>query len=201
MKSVVRTCGLALAGRIRHYARLFMIVASAMPLLLGGALAASAEDARLRLELRDARGALLWSAPAREGTTFAIRYRHSVALTPVEDWFAVVNGVIELQRSEYQDFGAGLPHAPEQGQSMRVEGGRVIMDGYHRPLPSFDVRVGRVARHMLLLDDADGRRMAVPLDSLARPGQVITFGLGRVDADGGPVRPPAGGAAQEGDRE
>lgn len=196
MESVARGSGLALGGRIRHYARLFMILALILPNFFGGVMAAPAENVRQRLELRDARGDLLWSTPAWNGMTFAIRYKHSVALTPVEDWFAVVDGVIELQRSEYQDFGAGLPHAPEQGQSMRVEGGRVIMDGYRRPLPSFDVRVGRVAQHTLLLDDASGRRKAVPLDSLARPGQVITFGLGRDDADGGPIRPPEGGAAQ-----
>lgn len=188
--------GLALADRIRHYARLFLITVLMLPTIFGGAFAAPADTQSRRLELRDARGSLLWSTPAQEGMTFAIRYRHSVALTPVEDWFAVVNGVIELQRSEYQDFGAGLPHAPEQGQSMRVEGGRVIMDGYRRPLPAFDVRVGRVAQHALLLDDASGRRKVLPLDSLARPGQVITFCLGRSDADGGPIRPPEGGAAQ-----
>ncbi len=173
-----------------------MMVALILTTVFGGAFAAPADEARQRLELRDSRGALLWSAPAWEGMTFAIRYKHSVALTPVEDWFAVVHGVIELQRSEYQDFGAGLPHAPEQGQSMRFEGGRIIMDGYRRPLPTFDVRVGRVARHTLLLNDASGKRKAIPLDSLARPGQVITFGLGRDDGDGGPIRPPEGGAAQ-----
>lgn len=187
---------LALGGRIRHYARLFMICMLMVSCVAGGAFAAPAGDARLRLELRDARGALLWSAPAAEGMTFAIRYRHSVALTPVEDWFAVVGGVLELQRSVYQDFGAGLPHTPEQGQSMRFEGGRVVMDGYRRPLPSFDVRVGRVAQHTLLLNDASVRQKAIPLDSLARPGQAITFGLGRADGDQGPIRPPEGGAAQ-----
>lgn len=175
-----------------------MAAALTLPAVCGGICAARADDAPRRLELRDARGELLWSTSAREGMTFAIRYTHSVALTPVEDCFAVVDGVIELQRSEYQDFGAGLPHAPEQGQRMRIEGGRVIMDGYRRPLPSFEVRVGRVARHTLLLDDASGVRRALPLDSLARPGQVIRFGLGRDGAGGGPIHMPEGGAAQEG---
>ena len=196
MESFLRCCGFSSARRIRRGVfRLFLAAALAFPAVGGAAFAARADDAPTRLELRDARGALLWSVPAREGMTFAIRYTHSVALTPVEDCFDVVNGVIELQRSEYQDFGAGLPHAPERGQHMRVEGGRVVMDGYRRPLPSFDVRVGRVARHTLLLDGASGERRAIPLDSLARPGQVITFGLGRDGVGGDPIHMSEGGAA------
>ena len=61
MESLACRCGLALAGRIRHYARLFMMVALILTTVFGGAFAAPADAARQRLELRDSRGALLWS--------------------------------------------------------------------------------------------------------------------------------------------
>ena len=41
-----------------------------------------------RLVLRDSSGRELFSRPAPDGSEFAIRYRHSVALSPVEDWFS-----------------------------------------------------------------------------------------------------------------
>ena len=47
-----------------------------------------------RLVLRDSSGRELFSRPAPDGSAFAIRYRHSVALSPVEDWFSVSGGCI-----------------------------------------------------------------------------------------------------------
>ena len=61
-----------------------------------------------RLVLRDSSGRELFSRPAPDGSEFAIRYRHSVALSPVEDWFSVSGGCIYLEKTVYQDFGAGL---------------------------------------------------------------------------------------------
>ena len=74
-----------------------------------------------RLVLRDSSGRELFSRPAPDGSEFAIRYRHSVALSPVEDWFSVSGGCIYLEKTVYQDFGAGLPHQPGQGQRMYTE--------------------------------------------------------------------------------
>ena len=124
--------------------------------------------------VRDADGAVVGAWPMREGQGFAIRYTHSVALTPVEDHFLIRGGVIRLDRTIYQDFGAGLPSAPEPGQSMSAGQGRIVMSGYDRPLPSFDVRVGRVAGHTLLLDRDCGAG-EVPLANLAAPGSALTF--------------------------
>ena len=124
--------------------------------------------------VRDAGGAVVAAWPMDEGQGFAIRYTHSVALTPVEDHFLIRDGVIRLDRTVYQDFGAGLPSAPEAGQHMSAGQGRIIMSGYDRPLPSFDVRVGRVAGHTLLLAGAGGAR-EVPLAELAAPGSALTF--------------------------
>lgn len=128
-----------------------------------------------RLVLRDSSGRELFSRPAPDGSEFAIRYRHSVALSPVEDWFSVSGGCIYLEKTVYQDFGAGLPHQPGPGQRMYTENGKVVISGYHMALPSFDVRVGRVANHTLLLPEEGGGQKEIPLNSLLESGQAITL--------------------------
>ena len=58
---------------------------------------------------------------------------------------------------------------------MYTENGKVVISGYHMALPSFDVRVGRVANHTLLLPEEGGRQKEIPLNSLLEPGQAITL--------------------------
>ncbi|MBD5626649.1 MAG: DUF1850 domain-containing protein [Desulfovibrio sp.] len=146
-----------------------------MCLALLGALVLSATGAGAgELCVRDARGALAGAWPLGEGEGFAIRYTHSVALTPVEDHFIIRDGVIHLDRTVYQDFGAGLPSAPEAGQQMSAGHGRIVMSGYDRPLRTFDVRVGRVAGHALLLPASAGGG-EVPFTRLAPAGSALTF--------------------------
>lgn len=131
----------------------------------------------LRLRVTDADGHTRILLPLGNGSMFAIRYVHSVARTPVEDWFAVSDGCLYLEKTVYQDFGAGLPHMPEGGQRMTTADGHVVISGFHRALPRFDLRVGRIARHTLILPDAGGWR-ELPLDRVAPPGAALTF---RVD--------------------
>lgn len=126
------------------------------------------------LALEDAAGATLYSMPVHDGSEFAIRYTHSVALTPVTDYFFIRNNSIWLDKTEYQDFGAGLPHTPEPGQQMRAENGKLSISGYNRDLGSFQLRVGRVAGHKLLIRSGD-KWVEVSLDDLTVPGSAITF--------------------------
>lgn len=135
---------------------------------------AAADGAGGELCVLDVQGTVRGAWPLGEGQGFAIRYTHSVALTPVEDHFVITDGVIHLDRTVYQDFGAGLPTAPEAGQRMSAAAGHLVISGYARPLASFDVRVGRVAGHTLLLPpDAGGGE--VPLTELGAPGSALTF--------------------------
>ncbi len=151
----------------------------------GAARAASPDGADGDLVLKNADGAVLFSCPAREGLSFGIRYIHSVAKSPVEDWFRVSQQTIFLEKTVYQDFGAGLPHTPGPGQTMSTGDGHIVISGYHKALPSFDVRVGRIAQHTLLLpleDVAEGKSARgmtreIPLAELAPPGSAVTFTL------------------------
>lgn len=129
----------------------------------------------LRLRVTDAGGKTRILLPFGNGSVFGIRYIHSVARSPVTDWFAVSDGCLYLEKTEYQDFGAGLPHMPEGGQRMSTGNGKVVISGFHRALPRFDLRVGRIARHTLLLPAAGGGWHELPLNRVAPPGAALTF--------------------------
>lgn len=128
------------------------------------------------LQAVDENGRVVISRPSEALDYFAIRFMHSVALSPVTDYYSIRNCRIYLDKTIYQDFGAGLPHMAEPGQTMRTEGGEIILDGFNRELPEFDVRVGRVARHTLLLyEKGSENAQEIPFDALAEPGRTLHF--------------------------
>lgn len=135
----------------------------------------SGSEEHFELLLRDSKDSLILAIPLPE-RSFAIRYTHSVALTPVTDFFRVEPSSIILDRTEYQDFGAGLPHSPEPGQVMSTSDGRITISGYNRKMENFDLRVGRVAGHVLLVPDGD-HVQEIPLNSLIKPGNAIRFSV------------------------
>lgn len=143
--------------------------------------AALALDDEYLLELENDKGTTLFSERLKNDDGFAIRFIHSVAKTPVTDYFIVRDGKIVLDKTIYHDFGAGLPHNPEKGQKMKSEHGEISITGFNRTIPELALRVGRVAEHTLLLfDEAHSRQgvketRAIPLATLARPGSVILF--------------------------
>ncbi len=135
----------------------------------------------LRLTVTDARGTLLLTTPLPDGVCFGIRFIHSVARSPVEEWYCRHNASLCLEKTVYHDFGAGLPHRAEQGQNMRFTRGAIILEGFHRSMPTVTYRVGRIAKHELLLPHTDPS-LHYPLRLLRPPGQSITFSLSAVHA-------------------
>ncbi len=114
-----------------------------------------------RLVLRDSSGRELFSRPAPDGSAFAIRYRHSVALSPVEDWFSV-SGAASIWKKRSIRISGPACRISRARQRMYTENGKVVISGYHMALPSFDVRVGRVANHTLLLPEEGGGQTEIP---------------------------------------
>ncbi|MBO4301220.1 MAG: DUF1850 domain-containing protein [Desulfovibrio sp.] len=152
-------------------ALLINILASLM--LQAPALATDTEK-HAYLQVKNAEGTIVFSMIVNNAYRFGIRFVHSVAQSPVEEWFSVENGTIFLEKTVYHDFGAGLPHEPGPGQKMTCSDGHLSIEGYHRELRSFDVRVGRIAHHTLLLPTFDNVA-AIPLTCLASPGKPLTF--------------------------
>ena len=129
----------------------------------------------LYLCLLDKNGKILFKTEINQNSQFGIRFIHSVAKTPVEDWFSVQNGHIYLEKTIYHDFGAGLPYKPDQNQNMKFTDDEIIISGYHTKLSQFDQLVGHIANHTLLLPQSDKTIAEIPLNKLAKPGQSITF--------------------------
>ncbi len=127
---------------------------------------------------RDASGNLVSLIPLQEGDEFAIRFTHSVALTPVEEWFEAHDGQITLRRTVYEDFGAGLPHDAQSGQLMSVENGKISLTGYDLVIPTLYVRVGRIAKHALLYPQLFGDGYSsIYLEKWEAQGKAMAFSI------------------------
>ncbi len=112
---------------------------------------------------------------------FGILFTHSVALSPVEEWFYVEDETIILNSTIYEDFGAGLPHEADAGQRMSFKDGKIFITGYDVRIPNLVVRVGRIANHALLLPELfmEGRHV-LSLHTVVKPGQSISFTVQKI---------------------
>ena len=91
---------------------------------------------------------------AEPGTSFAIRFIHSVQKTPVEEYLAVDadgHGFV-LHSTKYQSFGVGLPFLEGEGD-FRQEGDYYIMDNMERHFPSLTLRTGVGTKLTLFLGE------------------------------------------------
>lgn len=133
------------------------------------------------LTLKNSAGDVVLSVPVKCGQVFFIRYIHSVAKTPVEDYFKIAEGKLLLDKTVYMDFGAGLPHTLEGKQKMSIKNGQVEISNYNMFFSSFDVRVGRIAQHELVLLPVNETSFGncplldIPLEYFSPPGSAITF--------------------------
>lgn len=122
-------------------------------------------------------GKTTFEFPLPDKQCFALRFTHSVARTPVYEWFCNHTGILYLEKTNYQDFGAGLPYEAEPGQKMTVRDGQIEISGIHRQMQQFDVRVGRIANHTMIIPKEGKITAEKPLSSLAEPGSSLTFML------------------------
>lgn len=84
-----------------------------------------------------------------EGTEFSLKYLHSVAQTPVIEFFEIKDGKILLTGTEYQSYGAGLPTAGGQGNYI-IKNDKFIITEINQILPQIMLRVSDYARHEII---------------------------------------------------
>jgi hypothetical protein len=89
---------------------------------------------------------IIWEEKVKDGDNFEIKYQHSVARTPVIEFFEIKDGKILLTGTEYQSYGAGLPTSAEQGDYI-VENDRFIIKNINQFLPEIMLRVSDYAKH------------------------------------------------------
>jgi hypothetical protein len=95
---------------------------------------------------------LVWEERAENGAEFRIKYLHSVAKTPVIEFFEIKDGKILLTGTEYQSYGAGLPTEAVQGEYL-LENDRFIIKNIDQQLPEIMLRVSDYAEHEFIFED------------------------------------------------
>ncbi len=130
------------------------------------------------LIVKTIQGETVLLAPIPSKKEFYIRFTHSVALTPVDEFFVVDGADIVLKRTVYHDFGAGLPHMAEAGQKMIFEDGKIVISGFSLKIPTLHVRVGRIAKHRLYLPNVLTNSFTeLGLDNFVKPGQALALNI------------------------
>lgn len=89
---------------------------------------------------------IIWEEKINNGDQFKIKYQHSVARTPVIEFFEIKDGKILLTGTEYQSYGAGLPTSNGQGDYL-VEDDKFIIKNIDQFLPEIMLRVSDYAEH------------------------------------------------------
>jgi hypothetical protein len=87
-------------------------------------------------------GTLLAEVETTPGGTFALRYIHSVALTPVVSRYRLESGQIVQTAEEFDQHGFGLPYGADRpGERFELRDGRFVLH-MHRAVGPLYVRVG-----------------------------------------------------------
>ncbi|WP_280563746.1 MULTISPECIES: DUF1850 domain-containing protein [unclassified Chromohalobacter] len=101
-----------------------------------------------------------YAFPGWEGTSFTLRWTHSVEKEDWEEWFEVTEGgAIEITGTRFKTFGAGVPASA--GKETHLEDGWVVMTGIDRVVDPLAVQAApaehyrmRYAGHMFALSHA-----------------------------------------------
>ncbi|MFN2340405.1 MAG: DUF1850 domain-containing protein [Halanaerobium sp.] len=89
---------------------------------------------------------IIWEEKIDNGDDFSIKYQHSVARTPVIEFFEIKDGKILLTGTEYQSYGAGLPTSAAAGDYI-LENDKFIIKNINQFLPEIMLRVSDYAEH------------------------------------------------------
>ncbi|MFP4021382.1 MAG: DUF1850 domain-containing protein [Halanaerobium sp.] len=95
---------------------------------------------------------IIWEENINNGDQFKIKYLHSVARTPVIEFFEIKDGKILLTKTEYQSYGAGLPTSNRQGDYV-VEDDKFIIKNIDQLLPEIMLRVSDYAEHEFIFKE------------------------------------------------
>lgn len=77
---------------------------------------------------------------------FSLKYLHSVARTPVIEFFKIKDQKILLTGTEYQSYGAGLPTSIQLGDYI-LKDNKFIIKNIDQILPEIMLRVSDYAQH------------------------------------------------------
>ncbi len=113
--------------------RLFLIIS--LPVLFLAAVAGWRVDV---FQMTASDGSMIFQSPVSLGHKFTTRYIHSVELTPVEDEYKILNGLLWTWEERVRSTNAGLPFDKprygrfiDTGEWMIFQGGRMSWKEYY----------------------------------------------------------------------
>lgn len=89
---------------------------------------------------------IIWQQQVKNKDKFNIEYLHSVARTPVIEFFEIKDGKILLTGTEYYSYGAGLPTEAGQGEYI-LKDDKFIIKNINQYLPEILLRISDYAEH------------------------------------------------------
>jgi hypothetical protein len=104
-----------------------------------------------------------------EGDEFIVKWIHSVELTPWEEIFRIdSNNNIILDRTRFQQFGAGVPDFA--GKTVEIKDGYITYGEINQKIPLLPYGISNFAKHTLVFNDVE-----YPLYELVPDGDRINI--------------------------
>ena len=112
---------------------------------------------------------ILLTFKVEEGNEFIVKWIHSVELTPWEEIFRIdSNNNIILDRTRFQQFGAGVPDFA--GKTVEIKDGYITYGEINQKIPLLPYGISNFAKHTLVFNDVE-----YPLYELVPDGDRINI--------------------------
>jgi hypothetical protein len=112
---------------------------------------------------------ILFMFKVGEGDEFIVKWIHSVELTPWEEIFRIdSNNNIILDRTRFQQFGAGVPDFA--GKTVEIKDGYITYGEINQKIPLLPYGISNFAKHTLVFNDVE-----YPLYELVPDGDRINI--------------------------
>jgi hypothetical protein len=112
---------------------------------------------------------ILFMFRVEEGDEFIVKWIHSVELTPWEEIFRIdSNNNIILDRTRFQQFGAGVPDFA--GKTVEIKDGYITYGEINQKIPLLPYGISNFAKHTLVFNDVE-----YPLYELVPDGDRINI--------------------------
>jgi hypothetical protein len=108
--------------------------------------------------------------PAKNETTFQIKYTHSIHLSDVVESYQITpNEEIQQYELMYEDLAIGMPSNAEEGETFEQLNGSYYIKNMKRNFPFFYLRLGQVrANHRVIFNNKE-----YPLSRSIEPGTSV----------------------------
>jgi hypothetical protein len=85
--------------------------------------------------------------------TFAVEFIHSVNNSPVIEFFIINGKEIQNTAVHFNSFGAGMLTELEEGQTMIMDDGTLVITGLNRTFTELNYIIAEISDHILIINE------------------------------------------------